>query len=108
VAAYAACARADLELLAAAGLRWYEADDRRRGFCAACGASLFWAAAGRDTISVAAGTLDAPTGLRTIAQIHVDDAGDYYAVSGEGGRFAAGLSGSIALGPPGEGRPERR
>ena len=49
VAAYAACARDDLELVEAGELRWYEADDRRRGLLRRCGASLFWAAAGRDS-----------------------------------------------------------
>ena len=77
VAAYSACARDDLELVETGDLRWYEADDRSRGFCGGCGASLFWAAAGRDTISLAAGALDPPTGLKTIAEIHLDDAGDY-------------------------------
>jgi hypothetical protein len=91
VAAYAACAHGDLVLVTAGGLRWYEADGRERGFCAVCGASLFWRAAGRDTISIAAGTLDEPTGLRTIAQIHTADRGDYYDVDGEGERFPGGL-----------------
>ena len=85
-AAYAACARADLVLREAGTLRWYVADGRERGFCTGCGASLFWRADGRGTISIAAGTLDEPTGLRTVAQIHVADAGDYYEIAGEGAR----------------------
>jgi hypothetical protein len=91
VAAYAACAHTELVLVTARALRWYEADGRERGFCGVCGASLFWRAAGRDAISIAAGTLDEPTGLRTIAQIHTADRGDYYAVGGEGERFPGGL-----------------
>ena len=35
---------------------------------------------GRDIISIAAGTLDAPSGLSTTLQIHTKSAGDYYAV----------------------------
>src|SRR3954468_5926791 len=81
VAAYAACRGADLVLVEARELRWYEADDRARGFCAGCGASLFWRAGGRDTISIAAGTLDQPTGLRPIAHIHTDEHADYYVPS---------------------------
>ena len=96
VAAYAACARDDLQLVETGDLRWYEADGRSRGFCGRCGASLFWAAAERDTVSIAAGTLDPPTGLTTIAQIYLDDAGDYYTVGGEGERFAAELGGPPA------------
>src|SRR4051812_43974641 len=80
VAAYAACAREHLVLAEVPELRWYETGDRALGFCAMCGASLFWRADGRDTVSVAAGTIDPPTGLETIAQIHVADHGDYYEV----------------------------
>jgi len=39
---------------------------------------LFWDAPDRETISIAAGTLDEPTGLRTVAQIYTSSAGDYY------------------------------
>ena len=90
-AAYSACAHADLVFTAAGGLSWYEADGRSRGFCGRCGASLFWRAAGRDTTSISAGTLDEPTGLRTIAQIHTADAGDYYEIAGEGARHEGEL-----------------
>jgi hypothetical protein len=91
VAAYAACRAGDLAVAEAADLRWYEDGDRARGFCGRCGASLFWRAPDRDTVSVAAGTLDPPTGLRTVAQIFVDSRGDYYALPDEGERFPAGL-----------------
>jgi hypothetical protein len=91
VAAYAACARDDLALIEDRGLRWYDAGDRSRGFCSVCGASLFWSAGGRDTISIAAGTLDAPTGLRTIAQIYTASRGDYYELGDEGEVHPAGL-----------------
>jgi hypothetical protein len=91
VAAYAACRTADLHLVADGALRWYDDGDRRRGFCGGCGASLFWRAPGRDTTSVAAGTIDAPTGLRTVAQIFVADAGDYYEPCGPGERHDAAL-----------------
>ena len=30
--------------------------------------------------AIAAGTLDPPTGLKTVVQIHVNSAGDYYKV----------------------------
>lgn len=105
VAAYSACAEADLELVEARGLRWYVQDERERGFCCECGASLFWRRTGSTSTSVAAGTIDPPTGLRTVAQIFVDDRGDYYELSGEGERFA-GSHASAAPRPPGEGEPE--
>jgi hypothetical protein len=92
VAAYSDCATADLSITAGATLRWYVADERRRGFCSDCGASLFWQ---RDddpqTMAVAAGTLDPPTGLCTVAHIFTATPGDYYESAGEGERFEHGL-----------------
>jgi hypothetical protein len=90
-AAYSACARGDLALVHEATLRWYEAGGRARGFCGGCGASLFWSAGELDTISIAAGTLDRPTGLRTIAHIHTRDHADYYEIAGPGERFPGEL-----------------
>jgi hypothetical protein len=87
VGAYTACAREDLELADAGTLRWFELDGSRRGFCAGCGASLFWDREGRATVSVAAGTLDEPTGLRPLRHIFVADAGDYYEITDDLERF---------------------
>jgi hypothetical protein len=71
-----------LRFVTDSGLRWIDspqsAAHARRGFCGDCGSSLFWDAPDRDTISIAAGTLDPPTGLRTVRQIYTEDAGDYY------------------------------
>jgi hypothetical protein len=81
VGAYTAAPKAALRLTESRGLKWYRSSDvARRGFCGECGGTLFWDAEGSATISIAAGTLDAPTGLRTALQIHVDSAGDYYDV----------------------------
>lgn len=92
VGAYSACGAADLRLIDSATLRWYEADGRARGFCGRCGASLFWRADGRETISIAAGTLDPPTGLKTVAHIFTADRGDYYDAPGgaDGARIHPG------------------
>ena len=65
-------------LVEPSGLRWYELDDSERGFCVECGASVFWRHPGRGTISIAAGTLEKPTGLRPLRHIFTADAGDYY------------------------------
>jgi hypothetical protein len=71
----------DFRLLAAEELRWYESSPAaRRGFCARCGSTLFWQADGRDYVSIAAGTLDGPTGLSCACHIHVADKGDYYSI----------------------------
>ena len=80
-AAYTACRADDLDLLEARGLRWYTQEGRRRGFCCECGASLLWQRDGAETISIAAGTLDAPTGLRPSRHIFTADAGDYYEIT---------------------------
>ena len=53
----------------------------KRGFCAECGSSLFWQAPGAEKLSIAAGCLDPPTGIRTVGQIWTESAGDYYEVS---------------------------
>ena len=81
VAAYTAVSRAGLALTEQRGLRWFRSSPiAQRGFCAECGASLFWDGAGRDTISIAAGVLDPPTGLKTVIQLHAHSASDYYRV----------------------------
>jgi len=80
--------RADLVLVEQAGLKWIDSprsDARaRRGFCGECGSSLFWDAPDRETISIAAGTLDGETGLRVIAHWYVSQAGDYYELPSDG------------------------
>jgi len=48
-------------------------------FCSRCGASLFWqSTADRERRSICAGTLDPPTGLRTVQAWWVSQAGDYH------------------------------
>jgi hypothetical protein len=72
---------ADVILLEDRGLRWYTAsNDTRRGFCDHCGSSLFWEPAEGGHISIMAGSLDDETGLKTVAHICVETAGDYYRI----------------------------
>ena len=72
----------DLDFTEQRGLRWIDSPDSvwdaRRGFCGECGSSLFWQIPGKRTVSIAAGCLDAPTGITTVQQIWTDSAGDYY------------------------------
>jgi hypothetical protein len=71
----------DFRLSEAAELRWYpSSDSARRGFCGRCGSTLFWQAEARDYISIAAGTLDGASGLKSACHIFVADKGDYYAL----------------------------
>jgi len=60
---------------------WFHASDiARRGFCGTCGSSLFWDGPGAN-ISIHAGTLDGPTGLKTAGHIYCADKGDYYEIA---------------------------
>jgi hypothetical protein len=90
-------AHADLRFVADKALRWIESPESdtnaRRGFCGACGSCLFWDAPDRPTISIAAGSLDEPTGLRVMGHTYVEQAGDYYALPDDGVPRHARLSG---------------
>ena len=64
------------------GLAWYRSSDTaRRGFCRICGSTLFWQGDGRDYVAIAAGSLDAPTGIRLEGHIFCADKGDYYEIT---------------------------
>ena len=69
------------EFISDSTLKWYQSSDQaRRGFCSRCGANLFWQPMGADTISIMAGTIDTPTGLKTIKNIFVEDKNDYHSL----------------------------
>jgi hypothetical protein len=91
--AYTAAPTDALELLQGGdSLEWYRSSDRaRRGFCRACGSSLFWRADGRDHVSVTAGTLDDTSGLRLAGRIFVADLAPYDAIADELPRYPQGL-----------------
>lgn len=64
------------------GLRWYRSSaEARRGFCGTCGSSLFWAPDHGRHISIMAGTLDRPSGLRMAAHLYAGCADDYYRIT---------------------------
>lgn len=68
-----------------ASVGWFRSSDLvRRGFCRECGSSLFWHADRHadygHRIALAAGALDAPTGLALKEHIFVAGKGDYYAI----------------------------
>ena len=59
-------------------LKWYEClPGTYRGFCGKCGGNLFWDNGKDNQISIMAGTIDSPTKLKTIGNIHAEDASDY-------------------------------
>src|ERR1700744_6396664 len=82
VSASSAVARHDLVLVEERGLRWIDSPESdahaRRAFCGECGSSLFGEAPGTETISIAAGTLDTPTGVREVSHWFVSQVSDYY------------------------------
>ncbi len=80
---------------AAATLTWYASSDTaERGFCGRCGGNLFWRQTGDGaaTISIMAGTLDPPTGLRLTSHIFVADKSDFYDIA-DGAACHAGWPG---------------
>ncbi|GAA0395002.1 GFA family protein [Cocleimonas flava] len=59
-------------------LKWYECSPGTfKGFCENCGGNVFWDNNKDNQISIGAGTLDAPTHLKTVGNIHTEDASDY-------------------------------
>ena len=85
VGAYTAIVRGGFRLVVERGLRWWAASPTvRRGFCGECGSSLLWDEQGVSHMSVCAGALDAPTGLRPKAHIYVGSKGDYYPLPDDG------------------------
>jgi hypothetical protein len=83
---YTAVPKDDLEIVTARGLRWRASvgsdAQAERAFCGECGSSLFWRAPARTTVSIAAGTLDGPTGRRTIGHIYDAQRADWEHVDG--------------------------
>jgi hypothetical protein len=79
VGAYAACAVSDLKILSVRTLRWYRSSPgARRAFCRKCGSALFWEPASLTHISISAGSLNRPTGLKVKEHIFLAQKGDYY------------------------------
>lgn len=60
-------------------LRWFRSSEHaERGFCGTCGSNLFWRRMENPNISIFAGSIDGPTGLRIESQLYPGSKGDYY------------------------------
>lgn len=60
---------------------WYQSSDTaKRGFCGTCGSQMFWDGAGGN-LSIMAGCIDGPTGLKLAGHIYCADKGDYYEIA---------------------------
>ncbi len=96
--------RGDVIISPADSVRWFSVvgagPGPRRGFCPACGASLFWDAPERPTLGITAGTLDQPTGLRTSGHVYVSQAADYELLVDDGLPHCAGPALTDAALPP--------
>jgi hypothetical protein len=78
VGAYAACAVSNLVIESARALRWHRSSPgARRGFCSKCGSALFWEPTPATHISISAGSLNQPTGLKVKEHIFLAQRGDY-------------------------------
>jgi hypothetical protein len=74
--------RAFLAIHGADHLTWFRSSEKvRRGFCSVCGSALFWDPIGRDTIGIAMGAFEKPTGTKLGVHINVADKGDYYDIA---------------------------
>jgi hypothetical protein len=85
---YSAARRAEMEIEGKGNIAWYASSaDAKRGYCRHCGSTLFWAPNGSDAVSVSAGSLKPPTGLKTVRHIFVDDKSDYYRIADDVPQF---------------------
>ncbi len=74
--------KADIDIVEDDGLAWYATSDRaRRGFCRDCGSNLFWEPVDQDTTGIVAGTLDPPTGLKTLGHIFTAEKADFFDIA---------------------------
>ena len=78
------------------GLAWYKTSDvARRGFCRVCGSSLFWEPFDLDATGIVAGSLDGPTGLKTIGHIFVGEKPDFYEIDDDLPQYEASSAGEL-------------
>ncbi len=75
-----ACHRDHIVIESDETLSWYRPKDEAKfGFCNRCGATVFWHTdANPESVSIAAGMFDVPTGLRTEFAFYTAEASDYF------------------------------
>lgn len=78
------------------GLAWYRTSAvARRGFCRECGSGLFWEPDKQDATGIVAGTIDAPSNLKTIGHIFVAEKPEFYEISDGLPEFAGSSDGEL-------------
>lgn len=95
--AHSKARKADIDIVEDDGLAWYATSERaRRGFCRACGSHLFWEPVDQDATGIVAGTLDPPTGLKTLGHIFTAEKPDFYEIADTLPRFDGSSDGAFA------------
>ena len=94
--AHSKARKADLSITRSDGLAWYKTSDvARRGFCRECGSSLFWEPFELEATGIIAGSLDGPTGLRTMGHIFVGEKSDFYEITDDQPQFNGSSNGAL-------------
>ena len=89
-------AKSDFAVTKSEGLEWYRTSPvARRGFCRICGSQLFWNPDEFDATGIIAGSLDPPTGLKTIGHIFVDEKSDFYEINDDLPKYAGSSDGKL-------------
>ena len=78
------------------GLEWHKTSDiAQRGFCRVCGSNLFWEPFEQDATGIVAGSLEDPTGLKTMGHIFVGEKSDFYEITDGLPQFDASSDGEL-------------
>ena len=89
--------KVDISITKDDGLAWYRTSDvARRGFCRECGSGLFWEPFEQDATGIIAGSLDGPTGLKTMGHIFVGERSDFYEITDGLPQFEGSSRGGFA------------
>ncbi len=94
--AHSKARKADIDIVEDGGLAWYATSERaRRGFCHVCGSNLFWEPTGQDATGIVAGSLDPPTGLKTLGHIFTAEKADFTDIADDLPQFDASSAGTF-------------
>ncbi len=87
----------NITITRSSGLAWYKTSDvARRGFCRECGSGLFWEPFELDATGIIAGSVDSPTGLKTIGHIFVAEKSDFYEIADDLPQYEGSSKGELA------------
>lgn len=88
--------KANITVTKSDGLAWYKTSAvARRGFCRDCGTNLFWEPYDLEATGILAGSLDRPTGLKTIGHIFVGEKPDFYEICDDLPQFEGSSDGQL-------------